>query len=56
MRVTVNKVEKEEGKDEKEFTILINGVKFSDLEDAPVREREPLARSTTSINMAGHKK
>ena len=35
--------------------ILINGIDFNDLTEAPVR-REPLARATTSINMSGHKK
>ena len=38
------------------FTLLINGVNFDELEDAPAREREPLARSTTKINMNGNKK
>ena len=49
MRVTVDK-------GEKEFTLLINGVNFNELEDAPARDREPLARSKTSINMRGNKK
>ena len=39
-----------------EFTLMINGVYFDELEDVPVREREPLARSTTSIDMSGSKK
>ena len=39
-----------------EFTLLINGINFHELDDAPAREREPLARSTTKINMNGHKK
>ena len=38
------------------FPLLINGVNFNELEDAPAREREPLARSTTSISMSGIKK
>ena len=35
--------------------LSINGIAFSELTDAP-RQREPLARSTTSINMIGIKK
>ena len=31
---------------------MINGINFYKLEEAPVR-REPLARTTTSINMKG---
>ena len=38
------------------FTLAINGIEFNELTDAPAREREPLARSTTSINMLGIKK
>ena len=59
MAITLLKDEKEEGESESEYGILallINGIKFNELEDAPAREREPLARSTTSINMSGHKK
>ena len=36
--------------------LAINGVNFNELETAWAREREPLARSTTSINMIGYKK
>ena len=70
MRVTLLLGEKDEGEEEDSgsagtrgskceatFTLFINEVKFNELEDAPPeREREPLARSTTSINMNGHKK
>ena len=61
MRVTVDEPpEKEEGEEEdsedEPFAVLINGVIFKELEDAPAREREPLARSKTSINMGGLKK
>ena len=38
------------------FTLFINGIIFNELPDAPVREREPLARSKTSIDMNGRKK
>ena len=38
------------------FALQINGFNFFDLEEAPAREREPLARSTTSIKMNGSKK
>ena len=37
-------------------TLSINGVNFDDLPEAPAREREPLARATTKINMNGQKK
>ena len=56
MRLTFDKDENEKGLEEgREFTLFINGFKFNELEDAP-RERESLARSTTSINMSGYKK
>ena len=42
--------------DEIEYTVFINEIKFNNLEKAQKREREPLARSTTSINMNGFKK
>ena len=37
-------------------TLYINGINFNELPEAPAREREPLARSKTSINMSGVKK
>ena len=37
-------------------TLLINGIIFNELLDAPAREREPLARSKTSIDMSGSKR
>ena len=42
--------------DDKGIIVLINGVNFNELPEAPAREREPLARSKTSINMNGNKK
>ena len=42
--------------EEENFALLINGVNVNELPDAPAREREPLARSKTSINMSGFKK
>ena len=57
MIITLYKDKKEKGvKEEGEFTLLINGFEFNELEDAPARERESLARSTTSINMSGYRK
>ena len=47
---------KDEGEEVSAFTILINGVNFNKLLQAPSRERQPLARSKTSINMSGIKK
>ena len=41
---------------EEGIIVLINGVNFNELPEAPAREREPLARSKTSINMNGNKK
>ena len=38
---------------QKQSILLINGVNFSELPEAPARTREPLARSKTSINMNG---
>ena len=38
------------------MTLLINEFNFDELEEVPAREREPLARSTTTINMNGNKK
>ena len=35
------------------LNLIINGVRFNELLDAPAKEREPLARATTSINMNG---
>ena len=41
--------------DEIKYYLLVNGLDFNELPEATVRH-EPLARSTTSINMQGHKK
>ena len=43
-------------REEVELTLLINGLEFKELEDAPARRRESLARSTTLINMNGKRK
>ena len=50
MNITLDKDDRDE------IILLINGFNYNELPDAPAREREPLARSTTSINMSGHKK
>ena len=56
MRVTLDQNVDEDEIEEGSLPLLINGVNFNELEDAPAREREPLARSTTSIKMNGSKK
>ena len=38
------------------YTLTFDGVDFNDLPQAPARERAPLARSSTTINMDGAKK
>ena len=50
MNISLNKDE------ERQWTLFINEVNFNELPEAPAREREPLARSKTSINMSGVKK
>ena len=44
------------GGSREEPTLSINGVDFNELPEAPARERAPLARATTTINMNGKKK
>ena len=39
--------------DHRNIQMNINGVKFYELTEIQVREKEPLARTTTSINMNG---
>ena len=47
MVISINKdVEKYE-KEKARAALMINGLNFNELEDAPARDREPLARSST---------
>ena len=41
---------------ESEYTLEVNGVYFSEMSEAPIRERAPLARSAISFSMQGAKK
>ena len=38
------------------YTLEVNGVGFDDMEEAPPRDRAPLARSALIMNMIGPKK
>ena len=38
------------------YTLIVNGVKFSEMEEAPPRERADLARSAVKMQMEGPKK
>ena len=40
---------------EKMFELLINKVHFDKLPEAPERERQPICRTKTSINIQGQK-
>ena len=39
--------------EEEQWTLLINGIKFDELTEVPPREREPIARSKTTVKMNG---
>ena len=56
MAITINEDVLEEEEEKARAALVINGLNFNELEDAPARDREPLARSTTSIDMTGYKK
>ena len=45
-----------EGYPSNKYTLEINNVNFSDLAEAPPRERAPLARTAITANMNGPKK
>ena len=56
MTITINENFATFEEEKVKAALIINGFNFNELETAWARKREPLARSTTSINMIGYKK